>query len=239
MLKNNEEFWEESWIKYIETYLNTTPRAGIFIKKYFKNNKVLEIAGGSCRDSRYLANNKFDATGSDFDGKTLEYLQTTKFPNDTLKYSKEDAFKLSFPDNSFDIIFHNGFFVLFTNNDIQKMLKEQERVSKKHIVFFVHNKENKNLVERFGQKKKDDSLYDIRFFDKNEIKDIVEKSGIKYKKIKLLKFGGRVDVFYRKTLKRFIPNILYPFRKYLISKLYQLQKWEDTERIVCVIELDK
>lgn len=240
MLENTTEFWSKAWIRHIEGYLNATPRAGIFIKNYFKSNKkVLEIAGGSCRDSRYLANNNFDATGSDFDENTLKYLQQQRFPNDILKYSKENAFSLSFKENSFDLIFHNGFFVLFDDRQIISMLKEQERVSKRFIVIFVHNRENKKLVEVFQKKSTNDDLYKIRFFDKNEIVKIVENSAIKYKKIDILKFGGIFDAFYRKKIKKTIPNILYPVREWIVPKLYQFQKWEDTERICCIIELDK
>ena len=103
MLDNTEKFWEKSWIEHIDDYLNAIPRAGILIENYFKDvDSVLEIAGGSCRDSRYLANNGFKATGSDFDEKTLQYLREKRFTNDRLNYSKEDAFNLTFQDNSFD-----------------------------------------------------------------------------------------------------------------------------------------
>jgi 2-polyprenyl-3-methyl-5-hydroxy-6-metoxy-1,4-benzoquinol methylase len=238
MLDNTKKFWEESWMQHIEGYLNSVPRAGIFIKNYFKNIKsVLEIAGGSCRDSRYLANNGFCATGSDFDEKTLKYLQEERFPNDKLNYSKEDAFNLTFQDNSFDLVFHNGFFIYFNDDEIYAMLREQERVSQKYIVFFVHNKKNRKQVELFNKKAKNDKLYDIRFFNSDEVLDIVKSSGIKTKKLKILKFGGLYDVFYRKSVKK-LPNILYPVRNMLIPRLYQFQKWEDTERICCVVELD-
>ena len=241
MLENTEKFWEESWIQHINGYLRATPRAGIFLSNYFKNiTSVLEIAGGSCRDSRYLANHGYQAVGSDFDEKTLQYLQEQRFPNDKLKYSKEDAFNLTFQENKFDLVFHNGFFILFDENSaLVTMLKEQERVTNKYIVIFVHNKENKNLIKLFKDKSKNDDLYKIRFIDKNEIVKIVKESGIKYKDIKIKKFGGFFDVFYKKRLKRVVPNILYPLRNLLIPKLYQVQKWESTERICCIIELDK
>lgn len=240
MLENTEKFWEETWKKHIETYLNATPRAGIFIENYFKDiETVLEIAGGSCRDSRYLANRGFKVIGSDFSEKTLTYLQK-RFPNDRLQYSKEDAFNLSFPDNSFDLVFHNGFFICFEdNNSIKTMLLEQERVSKKYIVFFVHNIKNSKLVANFIEKSKEDDLYDIRFFEKDEVVDIVKNSGVKYRNIKVLKFGGIADIFYKKKFKKVIPNILYPFSKVLVPKLYQFQKWSNTERICCIVELDK
>jgi hypothetical protein len=240
MLDNSKRFWEKSWTKHIESYLDRTPRAGIFIKNYFKNLKnVLEIAGGSCRDSRYLANSGYNAVCSDFDEKTLRYLQEVRFPNDRLKYSKEDAFNLTFQDNSFDLVFHNGFFVLFKDNkNLYDMLKEQERVSRRYIVFFVHNEKNKKQINLFNEKAKNDKLYDVRFFDPDEVVDIVKSSGIEAKRIKILKFGGPSDVLYRRSVKN-IPNVFYPIRNLLVQRLYQLQRWEETERICCVIELLK
>jgi len=239
VINNSKKFWQESWKQHIEEYLTTTPRAGIFIQNYFRDIKsVLEIAGGSCRDSRYLACHGYEATGSDFDEKTLNYLQR-RFSNDKLKYSKQDAFHLSFKENSFDLIFHNGFFIYFDNEKIFQMLKEQERISKKYIVIFVHNIENRELVDNFVKKSKEDDLYNIRFFNEYEIEKIVQDSGVKYKNIQILKFGGFVDAFYRKKLKKIIPNIMYPLSKFFIPKLYQLQIWENTERICCIIELDK
>ena len=240
MLINREKFWEESWIKHLDEYLNAIPRAGIFLENYFHNvSGILEIAGGSCRDSRYLANNGYKVIGSDFDEKTLSYLEK-KFPNDKLKYSKEDAFHLTFSDNSFDLVFHNGFFIYFNNNDIYKMLREQERVAKKYIVIFVHNKENQKLVEIFKNKSEEDDLYKIHFFEKDEIVNIIRKSGIKVKSIKIKKFGGVFDRLYNsKSIKRVFPNILYPFSKFLVPRLYQLQSWKNSERICCIVELDK
>jgi len=241
MLANREKFWEESWMKHLEEYLNAIPRAGIFLENYFENvSSILEIAGGSCRDSRYLANNGYKAIGSDFDEKTLQYLEEKRFPNDKLKYSKEDAFHLTFKEKTFDLIFHNGFFIYFHNNDIYEMLKEQERVAKKYIIIFVQNKENKKLVEIFKNKSEEDDLYKIRFFEKDEIVTIIRKSGIKYKSIKVKKFGGVVDRFYNsKSIKKVFPNILYPFSKFLVPRLYQLQSWKNSERICCIVELDK
>ncbi len=234
------EFWEKSWKKHIQDYLKAPPRAGIFIANYFKNIKtVLEIAGGSCRDSRYLANIGYKATGSDFDEKTLNYLQNELFINDKLNYSKQDAFNLTFANDSFDLIFHNGFFIYFNDEQIKQMLKEQARVAKKYIVFFVHNSKNKKLVKIFENKAKSDELYKVRFFNAAKTVDLIKNSSINYKNIKIKKFGGFYDLFYKKFLKGWIPNPVYPFRKLLIPKLYQLQKWENTERICCIVELEK
>ena len=69
--------------------------------------------------------------------------------------------------------------------------------------------------------------------------EIIKRSNIAVKKIEIKKFGGPADILNQKSIYRIIPNILYPLREKLIPKLYQYQRWEDTERIVCIIELLK
>ena len=204
-----------------------------------QTNNILEIAGGSCRDSRYLANNNFKVIGSDFDSKTIEYLKERNIPKNLLEYSVENAFNLSFEQNKFDLVFHNGFFVLLNDDEIKKALLMQEYVSKKYIVFFVHNASNEKLVMDYKKLAEKDSLYDIRFFTKDEIKNIISQSNIDYDKIEILKFGGKIDALYNKTIKKYIPNIFYPMSRIFVPKLYQYQKWENTERLACIITLNK
>ncbi len=237
--RKNKTFWAESWIQHIDRYLQSAPRTGFFIHRHFKNIKtILEIAGGSCRDSGYLASH-YSVTATDFDEKTLRFLKQHRFSKNSLKYIVADAFDLCFQENSFDLVFHNGFFIYFNDEDILKMLKEQARISKKYIVIFIHNGENEELIKKFREKAEKDKLFEIRFFNKNVIVDIVKNSGIKIKSYGIVKFGGFFDVFYKNKFKKIIPNILKPFGKYFVPYLYQLQNWEKTERICCIIELDK
>lgn len=232
--------WREKWQDLLHRYLGGKPNLGIFIDNYIKNiDKCLEVACGSSIDSIYLASKGLAATASDFEDNLIKTLQQ-KIKIDNLVYIIADAFNLPFCKNSYDLVFHNGFFVLFQDDlDICKLLLEQERISRKYIIVVAHNKENTNYFNRFRQLAKSESLYDIRFFTPAELKNIVKKSGIKYKSIMLLKFGGISDVFYKTKFKKIIPNILYLFRNSIVPKLYQLQSWEKTVRIACLIELKK
>jgi SAM-dependent methyltransferase len=236
----NKLEWKEKWRGLLNRYLGGTPRLGIFIHKYINNiDKCLEVACGSSNDSIYLARKGFAVTASDFEDNVIKTLQQ-KIKVDNLVYIIADAFNLPFFENSYDLVFHNGFFVLFQDNlNICKLLLEQERISKKYIIVVTHNKENTIYFNRFKELAKSESLYDIRFFTPAELKNIIKKSGIKYKSIKLLKFGGISDVFYKTKLKKIIPNIFYPFRNSIVPKLYQLQSWQKTVRIACLIELKK
>lgn len=232
--------WKEKWRGLLNRYLSGKPRLGIFIHNYIKNiDKCIEVACGSSNDSIYLASKGLDVTASDFEDNVIKILQQ-KIKVDNLVYIIADAFNLPFFENSYDLVFHNGFFVLFQDNlDICKLLLEQERISKKYILLVTHNKVNSGYLSKFKQLAQNDSLYDIRFFSKAELKNIIKKSGIKYKSVKLLKFGGIADVFYKTKLRKIIPNVLYPFRNSIVPKFYQLQSWKKTVRIACLIELEK
>lgn len=232
----SENWWSDAWVRHLEGYLVVPPRAGIWLEARFNliNKRVLEIAGGSCRDSRYLANKGVDAVGSDFDQKTLDYL-VKRFPDSPLSLMREDAASMSFEDGAFDITFHNGFWILFKDNQkLLELLTEQLRVSRKDLVILVHNKENIKLIREFSARSKQDSLYDIRFFTRNEISTICSMVNVSFKKISIEKFGGPVDRLY--NLAKRLPW-LSPLIFLLAPKLYRFQPWSTVERIAVVIEV--
>lgn len=228
-------FWSESWVRHIENYLSAPPRCGIWLRTRFelKTFSVLELAGGSCRDSRYLHGLGVDSKGSDFDAMTLSYIRQ-RFPESSFEIMKENAFSLSFPDKSLDFTFHNGFWICFNPEDVNRLLVEQTRVTRKTIVAFMHNIENRALVADFAERGKTDPLYQIRFFHRNELKGVVEKSEISYKAIRIEKFGGIADMGY--SLEKRFPA-LKSLVRFLVPKLYQLQPWSRVERIALIIEL--
>lgn len=230
-------FWSEAWARHIEEYLSAPPRCGYWLASLFpRNMSVLEIAAGSFRDCRYLFTIGFDARGCDFDRKTIEYLHT-KYPSSMPPLFCEDAFAFSFDDKSFDLSFSNGFWVLFKENEkIISLLHEQARITRKFIISLVHNAENKPLVDSFQLQSIQDPLYDIRFFSRKELFNLISTSNIHIKSITLCKFGGRVDIFLNKKIKRYL-NPIYPIAKYIVPRLYKFQSWKCTERIACIIEL--
>lgn|GEM_PF-1409541 len=239
MSLQSKRFWERAWIHHIENYLNAPPRFGYWLATHFSSHlHILEIAGGSCRDSKYLADLGWRAIGSDFDDKTIEYLRA-RFANSKLELRVEDAFALSLPDNSVDISVHNGFWVLYRDNDkLKALLREQARVTRTYIVAAVHNARNRRQILKFKAKSLADPLFDIRFFDCDELATLIRDSGIEFTSMKFHKFGGIFDTLYQETLKGF-KNPFLSISKYVVPRLYSLQSWEYTERIVCVIELNK
>ena len=49
-------------------------------------------------------------------------------------------------------------------------------------VILVHNALNPTLVRSFRRKAKDDEIYDIRFFTPDEVVELVQASGISYRR---------------------------------------------------------
>lgn len=235
-LKSSDD-WSDSWVQHIEKYLAAPPRCGIWLYSYFsrKTLSFLECAGGSCRDSRFLFEKKLQSVGSDFDEKTLNYL-FRRFSDIKFPLSKEDAFALSFDDDTFDVVFHNGFWIYFDDVKILSLLKEQARVSKRYAVVLVHNARNQALVDRFKEMSVKDVLYKARFFDIDALEEILKLSGLKHRGVKYEKFGGPFDILF--AFERKIP-FLSPLVRWLVPRLYRYQPWDKVERIAMIIELDK
>jgi len=232
---HDQNFWAKLWSYHLESYLAAPPRCGYWMASFLQNcyhYTILEIAAGSCRDSRYLSSLGYRVVALDFDGKTLCYL-VQHFRGSPLFYCVGDAFALPFSEKSFDVSFSNGFWVCFDDDGLlHSLLREQARVTRKYLITFVHNKENSSLVNLFRDKSLHDPLYDIRFFTRNELAKIVRESGITFRSISFYKFGGLADIFYSARFTKFVRYI-----SLLVPKLYAFQSWQQTERIVCVVEL--
>lgn len=232
--------WSEAWKRYLESYLKAPPRAGLWLAERFslKGLKVLEIGAGSCRDSLFIADMKkgpFLVVASDSNKDVLEHVRR-RFPESKIEIRQEDAFNLSFDDAFFDITFCNGLWVLFSDEDVLRLLREQARVTRKFLVSFVHNRHNAKLLAVFQEKAKQDKLYDVRFFTKGELLRLVAQSGVPVKKVSVEKFGGAVDKLF--VIMRWFP-LLKSFVYWLVPKLYRFQPWSMVERCALVIEIER
>ena len=236
-----KEFWTNSWKDHYLKYISAPARTGIWLKSKFGNKKlkILEIAGGPGRDSIYLCRSGYsNVTCSDFNDEMIKKLSEHNV-GEPLKFSTQDAMSFQYRDDSFDITFHNGFWICFSNDsDLIKLIAEQTRVTKNKIIGIVHNGKNKKNVEKFKARSKKDSLYDIRFFEIEEIKQIIMSSHIPIENIEIQKFGGMFDALYKRTIKR-MPNIFYKLAPFIVPRLYRFQSWENTERIAVIVNLKK
>ncbi|MEM3504800.1 MAG: class I SAM-dependent methyltransferase [Archaeoglobaceae archaeon] len=237
-----KNFWGKYWEGGIVDYLRSHPKAGIFIEKHFGNRiiKILEVGCGSAIDSVYLASKGYEVVALDYEEKTISRLKNCFAGIDNVTFVIGDAFNLGFKAKSFDLVFSNGLFIYYNDPDIAIMLKEQYRVAKHYIVFFVHNFENVFLVKLFRWKSRKNKLFEIRFFTKEEIIDVIKSSNIRYKEIKFMKMGGISDLIFKNIYKNLIfkncKNLELKFNSVLL-KTYRIQPWWLTERIGVVVRL--
>ena len=232
-----EGFWSDAWKRHIDRYLAAPPRAGYWIRSHFPDaTSVLEIAGGSCRDSYHLATCGVRAVGSDFEPQTVAYV-AERLKHDRFTVAREDGFAMSWPDRNFDLSFSNGFWVCFRENaDVLRLLREQARVTKRYVVALVHNGENARLRRVFARRAEEDPLYDIRFYSIPDLKAIVDQSGLALRSVAFRKFGGPIDPFAKRSLKG-VWNPLAGLAPRCLPRAYSLLPWSRVERIALILEL--
>lgn len=171
--KKNE--WNDKW-STIFTHYQQDLRHGYYINAFLDSddNRVLEIAAGSFRDMALLNSIGVNCWGTDYSATSVE-LAKKYFPFLDNKIFQSDAFNMSkIDDNVFDTTFHNGFWVLFDNDDdLLALAKEQARITKRKMIVTVHNGHNKDFVNYFQRLSKKDSLYKIRFFTMDEVRSLM------------------------------------------------------------------
>lgn len=97
--------------------------------------KLLEVGTGSGAMSIFFSWLGLDVTGIDLDPQVIEKAkrESVKF-NGRAKFEVADTFQLPYPDNSFEVVFHQGLLEHFSDEDIHRMLTEQLRVAPKVIL---------------------------------------------------------------------------------------------------------
>lgn len=181
-----ENYWDNEWKGIFEHYQNDR-RFAYYLRAILLQDeqKLLEIGAGSFRDMQLLNSSGIDCTGVDF-SETAVNLAKKMYPNISSKITHGNAFSLPFEDSTFDLTYHNGFWVCFEDHDISKLLEEQIRVSKNRVVACVHNAHNKQFKAYFDTLKDDNTLYSCRFF---EVEEIISIMSSKLKDITVIPVG--------------------------------------------------
>lgn len=167
--------WDDKWSSIFLHYQHDL-RHAYYIHAILnpEERRVLELGAGSFRDMAELRRRGIDCEGMDFSQESVN-LAKNKFPEFSKVIHQMSAFEMSFKDGEFDLSYHNGLWVLFEDEQIKQLAAEQARVSKYRMVVTVHNAHNAQFVDYFDRLKVNDPLYDIRFFEMDEISELMRQ----------------------------------------------------------------
>lgn len=173
---SSSEGWDKKWADIFDHYQNDL-RHAYYIHALLEDDErhVLEIGAGSFRDMAELRRRGIDCEGMDFSPESVERARR-QFPDMANAIHRMSAFDMPFRDKAFDVTYHNGVWVLFSDEQIKELSAEQARITRNRMIATVHNAHNKKFVEYFERKKAEDSLYDIRFFEIEEIAELMRES---------------------------------------------------------------
>ena len=174
-LLSNKNYWDSEWVEIFDRYQND-PRFAHYLYAFLEEDekRILEIGAGSFRDMEKLNKWGLECFGIDFSDKSVEKAKE-KFPEYRNLIIKADAFSLPFSDNYFDVSYHNGFWSCFSDDEIDLLVCEQSRITKKRMMVSVHNAHNPSFVGYFNKLKVDNPLYSARFFTISEITLLMKK----------------------------------------------------------------
>ena len=136
--KNDRQVWEKYWasVDHQPRVIHRELLKNLLALVAIKNKKILEIGAGMAGDSFYLAKKGAKVTVLDNSSKALEAIranaQKEKIRLETIL---ADAQQIPFQNETFDIVFHQGFLEHF--HDPMTFLKEQRRVLKKKAILVV------------------------------------------------------------------------------------------------------
>ena len=226
--------WNTQWEKWFTRYAQGNPRLGKWLGTTYPaaEGKILEIGAGSARDSRFLASTAQSVTCVDFSPEVVRLLVNSQ-PPENMTFFQADAANLPFPERAFDVTFHKGVWVLFSDNAILKsFLREQLRVTNRVALAIVQNARNTARVAETQARAAEDPLFNIRFFDPAELadlgRDVVADMGI-HAKLRIVKYGNP-------SLSQYLAP-LGALGDWFAAKLYALLPWSCVECVV--LEIDR
>ena len=132
------------------------------IKKFFKKREVIEIAAGTGYWTQFLSETASSIVVSDYVSEALELARQKKYKC-PVEFCIEDAYDLSFSDNSFSGGMANFWFSHIPKEKICGFLRGFHRILKNNSVVFIADN---NFDERIGGKlikpKGDINTYKLR-----------------------------------------------------------------------------
>lgn len=134
MRQSTPRHWDEYWKKQDDlddAYSNEDRLVAALLERIDpKGKKILEVGGGSGRDSIRLAQMGADVTVIDYVRSSLDVVaRNAARAGATITLVHGDALQMPFEDGAFDVVFHQGLMEHF--RDEQPLLRENLRVLKR------------------------------------------------------------------------------------------------------------
>ncbi|GIV04875.1 MAG: hypothetical protein KatS3mg016_0450 [Fimbriimonadales bacterium] len=223
----NPHWWSNAWLKHYRRYMSQPSYQAYYLYCVLPKGvgTILELGAGSFRDVAQLNKWGYHCIGTDFATQAVEIARKL-YPRWAQCFQVEDATALSFGSEMFDLSYHNGLLVCFNDNSmIERILQEQRRVTRRWMVCTVHNALNSSLKCQFAEKAKHDPLYQIRFFEPDEITELMRSL---CSRIDLYPFGSLwCNRLIKYSRNRFLVRWYYRLT-------YRIWQWETCERIMAV-----
>ncbi|HLD85690.1 MAG TPA: methyltransferase domain-containing protein [archaeon] len=147
-----------------------------FSKK--KDGKILDVGCGNCRNLKPFKN--CELYGIDFSESMIKEAEKyCKKHGMDVKLKRADAAKIPFEDNFFDAALCMALLHHLKEGERQECLSEIFRVLKKggEILFSVWHKKEKGMKFIPWKKGKEELMRYYYFYDKDELKSLIEEAG--------------------------------------------------------------
>jgi len=136
---SNREHWDKFWEsadRVEEVYSNegrvSSELSGVLD---ISGKLILEVGAGTGRDGIMLSRMGGKVVSLDYSSESLRLIRDGLKPEDNVYPCCGDAFSLPFPDETFDVVFHQGLLEHFRNPD--DLIAENVRVLKKGGLLLV------------------------------------------------------------------------------------------------------
>jgi SAM-dependent methyltransferase len=228
--------WDDLWRANFAHYANSAATTGVFIAHLApKANSFLELGAGSARDSFYLFQLGKSVTASDFSDEVVK--RWSEFYPAGMTAKRIDNFNIEARDGEFDITFHNGLYGYFSDEEINRLIVEQRRVTRQSMMIIVHNKLNVRLMQSAERQRETNPLFRFRFFTPDEVIKLVKDSGISFRNIRTRKFGGPFDRLYHIAGAALHHPNRTRLAGFLVTRLYPLTSWPRVERVCVIVDV--
>ena len=130
--------WDRKWTGIFDHYQRDLRHAHYMRALLERGERtMLELAAGSFRDMAALRRMGLDCSGMDFSEESVARARV-RFPGYAEHIHQMSAFDMSFEDDSFDVTYHNGFWVLFKDEESAR-LHGTARITRSRMVATVPN----------------------------------------------------------------------------------------------------